>query len=196
MRIISGEFGGRTIASPEGRVTRPMLDRVREAMFSKLGGRVRGARVLDLFAGTGSLGLEAISRGAQGVRFLERDRRALRFLYENVSALGVEDLVEIVQADALRPGRWSATEDDEPWAAIVFADPPYPLVHERLGRRKMFAAIETLSEDVLVPGGVIVLHTHPRDAGPADFPEGFDLQKREYGRTALWYVTKPEGGEE
>ena len=91
MRIIAGEFRGRRIEAPPGDGTRPMLDRVREALFSTLGERVDGARVLDLFAGSGSLGLEALSRGARVARMVEQHPRAYATLKENVELLGAAD---------------------------------------------------------------------------------------------------------
>jgi len=120
MRIIAGEHRGRRLATPKGRATRPMLDRVREAVFSSLGASIEGARVLDLFAGTGSLGLEAVSRGAARVRFVEAGRSSARLIAKNVALLGVEERVEIVDADALAASSWA---DHEPWE-VVFLDPP------------------------------------------------------------------------
>lgn len=191
MRIISGEFRGRKLASPKGEATRPMLDRVREAMFSSLGVLVDDAHVLDLFAGTGSLGLEALSRGAASVRFVESDKRARRILVANVTMLEVEDRAEVAAGDALQSTFWAGPDGASEWAQIIFADPPYPLVHEREGRRKVFAAVAQLAAEVLAPGGALILHTHPRDAEAKDFPEGFELEQRRYGRTALWYLLKP-----
>ena len=100
MRIIAGEHRGRLLKTPDGMGTRPMLDRVRESVFSSIGERVIDARVLDLFAGTGSLGLEALSRGALEARLVERDPRVLDLLRRNVEDLALED-----RADELRhPG--------------------------------------------------------------------------------------------
>jgi 16S rRNA (guanine966-N2)-methyltransferase len=120
MRVVAGELGGRRIVAPEGRDTRPTTDRVREAIFNALGsaGLVEGALVADLFAGSGAIGLEALSRGAERCTFVERDRAALRALEENVESLGVEDRCRIVRGDALS----LAGSID---ADIVLADPPY-----------------------------------------------------------------------
>src|SRR5881394_1213907 len=114
MRIIAGEWGGRRLAAPPGRDTRPTSDRVREALFSILG-PLDGARVLDLFAGSGALGLEALSRGAAQATLVERAPAALRALRENVA--------EVVAADArayLRAAREQGAQYD-----LVFLDPPY-----------------------------------------------------------------------
>lgn len=120
-RIIGGEFGGRRILAPSGRATRPTADRVREAWMSILGTELPGAAVLDLFAGTGALGLEALSRGASRVDFVERAPAAVTTLRANVAALGVGDRCRIMRADALR-----YVDGLEPGAYdVAFADPPY-----------------------------------------------------------------------
>ncbi len=121
MRIIAGEFRGRSLTAPGDRRARPTADRVREAWFSILAGELPGARVLDLFAGSGALGLEALSRGAGSVDFVEMSRTALSALRANIAALDVEDRARVHAGDALRfvaglaPRRYD----------VVFADPPY-----------------------------------------------------------------------
>lgn len=100
MRVIAGRHGGRRLQAPAGDATRPTSDRVREALFSILGDRVPGARVLDLYAGSGALGIEALSRGAASATFVDDAPTAVRVLRDNLEALG-ED-AEVVRADALR----------------------------------------------------------------------------------------------
>src|SRR5437870_5104997 len=101
MRVIAGRLGGRRLKAPRGRVTRPTSDRVREALFAMLG-ELDGARVLDLFAGTGALGIEALSRGAEGAVFVERDAAAARLLHANLAALDIgAPEAELRRADAL-----------------------------------------------------------------------------------------------
>ena len=120
-RIIAGEFGGRRIQAPPGRGTRPTSERVREAWMSILAPRLAGARVLDLYAGTGALGLEALSRGAAHVDFVERVPAVLAVLRENIEALGVADRCRVHRGDALR-----FTEGLGPGAYdVAVADPPY-----------------------------------------------------------------------
>jgi 16S rRNA (guanine966-N2)-methyltransferase len=121
VRIIAGEFGGRRLKPPAGHAVRPTSDFVREAWFSILGPELPGAHVLDLYAGSGALGLEALSRGARYVDFVERGRRALAALEANVEALGVEARVHIHRRDAMTYLR----ERDAPPADIALADPPY-----------------------------------------------------------------------
>ncbi|MFK7918156.1 MAG: 16S rRNA (guanine(966)-N(2))-methyltransferase RsmD [Ilumatobacter sp.] len=120
MRVVSGELGGRKLVSPEGTSTRPTTDRVREAVFNALGsaGLLDGAVVADLFAGTGAVGIEAISRGAAHCTFVERDRSALRALEENLDTLDLADRSRVIRSDAVQA---STTLDVD----IVFADPPY-----------------------------------------------------------------------
>ncbi|WP_376087510.1 16S rRNA (guanine(966)-N(2))-methyltransferase RsmD [Roseomonas sp. CCTCC AB2023176] len=126
MRIVAGAFRGRAIVAPGGAVTRPTADRVRQALFDSLmhapwAGRaaVEGASVLDVFAGTGALGLEALSRGAARAVFVENARDALAALRANVASLRVADRTRILPADATRPPRADTPCD------LLFLDPPY-----------------------------------------------------------------------
>ena len=124
MRIVAGEWRGRALAGPPGQDTRPTADRVRQALFDRLRHAdwarppLVGARVLDAFAGTGALGLEALSRGAATAVFIERDRAALSSLRSNVAACRAEARCRVVAADALRPPRGEPCD-------LVFLDPPY-----------------------------------------------------------------------
>ena len=117
MRVVAGEFGGRRLHSPRGVRTRPTADRVREALFSMLGD-VSGARVLDLCAGSGALGIEALSRGARSVVFVEREPRAAAVIERNLASLGVEQTV--VRQDAVR-----FLARAEGMFDLVLCDPPY-----------------------------------------------------------------------
>jgi 16S rRNA (guanine966-N2)-methyltransferase len=127
MRIIAGEWRGSRLEAPPGEGTRPTLDRVRQALFDRLmhapwagRGAIEGAAVLDAFAGTGALGLEALSRGAAGAVFIERDRTALAALRANVAACRAEARCRVIAGDALRPPPGSP-------CGVVFLDPPYGL---------------------------------------------------------------------
>jgi 16S rRNA (guanine966-N2)-methyltransferase len=123
IRIIAGELGGRYIEAPPGRRTRPTAERVREAWFSALGDRLEGATVVDLFAGSGALGLEALSRGAARVHFVETDRRAAESIRRNVQDLGVRDRSRLVRRDVFayleQCSRTGRRFD------LALADPPY-----------------------------------------------------------------------
>ncbi len=125
MRIIAGEFRGRRLKRPLDRRTRPTADRVREAWLGILEPHLAGAVVLDLFAGSGAIGLEALSRGAVRVDFVERARSSMNALKANVAALGVDDRVAIYRDDAVR----YVSRLDESAYDIAFADPPYESEH-------------------------------------------------------------------
>lgn len=120
MRVVAGALGGRRLVTPPGTATRPTTDRVREAIFNSLGssGVLEGALVADLFAGSGAVGIEALSRGAERCVFVERDRAALRALNDNLDALDLADRAKVLAADVMSV---AGTID----ADIVFADPPY-----------------------------------------------------------------------
>ncbi len=125
MNIIAGEFGGHGLKSPSGHETRPSTARVRESLFSLVDARIYldGAEVLDLFAGTGALGLEALSRGAALVTFVESDGQVLEYARENAEKLGVEDRCIFIQGDAVDfLEQYSGPELD-----LIMADPPYKL---------------------------------------------------------------------
>ncbi|HEU4368031.1 MAG TPA: 16S rRNA (guanine(966)-N(2))-methyltransferase RsmD [Methylomirabilota bacterium] len=132
MRIIAGALKGRRLVTPRGAVTRPTADQVRIALMDTLAPRLGGARVLDLFAGAGGVGLEALSRGAAHVTLVERDARAVAALRDNVATLGVGALARVRRGDVLReiPALYRAGERFD----VVFLDPPYDagLVEETL----------------------------------------------------------------
>ncbi len=135
MRIIAGEFRSRRLSTPkDASTTRPMPDRVRESVFGLLRGNCEGAVVFDAFAGTGSVGLEAISRGASRCVFVERERRIADILRENVATLGVEDRCEVIEGDALGLAAMARCPDP---VDLVFFDPPYALVSDPGGWRRV-----------------------------------------------------------
>jgi 16S rRNA (guanine966-N2)-methyltransferase len=141
LRIVGGQFGGRRLVLPKDARVRPTADRIREAWMSILGEALSGARVLDLFAGTGALGLEALSRGASAATFVELNPPSLKALTENIRALGVEDTVTVHRGDALKfAERLTGGEFD-----VVLADPPYTTDQaarlSALFRRKPFGRI-------------------------------------------------------
>jgi 16S rRNA (guanine966-N2)-methyltransferase len=163
--------------------TRPMLDRVKEALFSTLGMRIEDARVLDLFAGTGSLALEALSRGAASARLVESDRTALAALRTNVETLGLGERAEIVVGDALVSQSWGTERFD-----IIFFDPPYPLLSAPRSKFALLESLRALLRERLAADGVLVLHT-PRGALQAsEIAPDLGSRLREYGTNALWYL--------
>lgn len=186
MRVIGGELGGRRLAAPEGDDTRPMLERVREAMFSTLQPWVPGAVVLDLFAGSGSLGIEALSRGAQHARFVERSAPAYKCLRANLQELALTEKSETMRRDALAHDSWGTLAPD-----IVFFDSPYPLLDELASRQALFAAIHELVQKRLAPEGVLVFHAPLHKILTSEFA-GLLVRERAYGSNALWYVQRDE----
>jgi 16S rRNA (guanine966-N2)-methyltransferase len=172
MRVIAGRWGGRRLQAPPGDATRPTSDRVREALFSVLGDRVDGARVLDLFAGSGALGLEALSRGAAEATFVDSAPAAIRSLKANLTALGAE--AEVRRADARRFLRAAST--DGRYYDLVFLDPPYRLAG-RLGS-ELTAALEPL----LAPGAAVVAESDRRAPLDLDLPL---IDERRYGDTLI-----------
>jgi len=185
MRVIGGELRGRRLRAPDGDGTRPMLDRVREALFSTLAPWLEGAFVLDLFAGSGSLGIEALSRGARRVRFVERNAQAATCLAQNVEELALADAVELVRGDALQAASWGDVPAD-----IVFLDSPYPLLDELRSRQALFQALGDLVRHRLASEGVLVFHAPERRVMTAEFGSGLVVRERVYGSNALWYVQR------
>ena len=179
MRIIAGEFRGRRLSVPKGLGTRPTPDRVRESLFQILGERVPGARVAELFAGTGSLGLESLSRGAAFAVFTERDRNALACLKANVEALGVADRCRILARSAFELPR--AVREDPPFD-LVFSDPPFRFFDDPDSRRRLERLLAALP---LSPDGLVVVENPAGRTG--DFsPPGFDLaDRRRWGTTGM-----------
>lgn len=148
MRIIAGRFRSRKLHAPkDSGTTRPIPDRVKESLFSILRGNCEGAMVLDAFAGTGAIGLEALSRGAASVVFVEKDRRSGDMLEKNIELLGVQDECTIVRGDALGPAALARCPNP---VDMVFMDPPYPVVLDPARwpqvQRQLSRFIDLLSE--------------------------------------------------
>jgi 16S rRNA (guanine(966)-N(2))-methyltransferase RsmD len=180
MRIISGRFGGRDLGTvPKG--VRPTSDRVRESLFSALGS-VEGLRVLDLFAGTGALGLESLSRGARRVVFVDRSRRVIRELRGRVDLLGLEesDSLRIIALDAKKAIEKLVKEGEEGFD-LVFLDPPY----EEGDRVGTLAAL--FSAGILREHARVVVEGPKRHALPA-LPGVRVLDERDYGDTKLTWL--------
>jgi 16S rRNA (guanine966-N2)-methyltransferase len=166
MRVIAGRLGGRRLRAPAGRVTRPTSDRVKEAVFAMLDD-VAALHVLDLFAGTGALGIEALSRGAAQAVFVERDIGAVKVLNANLAALGIApELAEVRPADALAALRSAASREET--YDLVFIDPPYgrarpaspapdPPSAERWG-----AELSAMLPALLSPGARVVVESDRR----------------------------------
>jgi 16S rRNA (guanine966-N2)-methyltransferase len=174
MRVIAGRYSGRRLTAPKGRTTRPTSERVREALYAMLGD-IEGARVLDLFAGSGALGIEAVSRGAAGAVFVERDRRAIAAIEANIAALGLgEEQALIRREDVASALRWASNRKET--YDLILIDPPYgrtpelePLLAAALG-------------GLLAPGARVVLESDRR--APLQLGLAFEKERR-YGDTII-----------
>lgn len=169
MRVIAGELGGRKLVSPDGTATRPTTDRVREAIFNALGsaGMIEGALVADLFAGTGAVGIEALSRGASHCTFVERDRTALRALEENLATLDLGARSRVLRSDA---GPAATTLDVD----IAFVDPPYD-----------FDGWSELLSTIRAP------YVVAESGRPIDAVDGWEVARtKRYGRTWVSFLER------
>ena len=177
-RIIAGTYGGRRLQTPPGDGTRPTSDRVREAMFSsiqsELGG-FDGLRVLDLFAGSGALGLESLSRGAARADFVESNARAASVIKRNIAELGAAGHVHRSSVE-----KFVVDLSHGPFG-LVFIDPPYAVTTEQVA-----AIVADVSRQTADPDALIIVERSSRD--PFAWPEGVDaLRDKSYGDTHLWY---------
>jgi len=184
MRIVAGRHRGKALAAPNGQDIRPTSDRVRESVFNILahgiGAEIAGARVLDLFAGTGALGLEAMSRGAAFALFVEESAEARGLIRRNAEALGLMGATKIFRRDATNLGDSGAMAP----FGLVFADPPYG---KGLAGRALASAA---AGGWLAPGAIAVVE----ESGEAEFPPpaGFTLlDSRAYGGTAIYFLRGP-----
>ncbi len=165
MRIIAGKYRRRTLLTSPGQTTRPITDRVKESLFENMDKRLMGVNVADIFAGTGTLGLEALSRGAARVTFIERDKVALELLRQNVAALKCEEEALIWPADVTRCSfrpKGKKSEAFTPFGAIFF-DPPYKYVPNMVAGSPLWLALNRLArDDVSSPGATLILRVPER----------------------------------
>jgi 16S rRNA (guanine966-N2)-methyltransferase len=187
-RVIAGIAGGRRLAVPPGTTTRPTSDRAREGLFASLLselGSFDGARVLDLYAGSGAIGLEALSRGAERVLLVESDARAAAVIKANVKAVdlpGATVAVDRVERLLARPPAGHHGNNDQVRFDLVLADPPYALTAEAVTR------VLTLLEGGWLADGALVVIERATRSGPLDWPPGFLPSKsRRYGEATFWY---------
>lgn len=172
MRIVRGSLGGRVLRAPHGAATRPTSEKVREAIFNILP-EVDGLQVLDMFAGSGALGIEALSRGAAHATFIDQAKPALAVLRQNLRELGLEDRATVLAGDAVVLGARHVPAS--PWQ-LVFVDPPY---RSDLAVR----AVQTLAH--LAPEAVIVIEHDRRNAPPDELGSLLRTDQRRYGDTLV-----------
>jgi 16S rRNA (guanine966-N2)-methyltransferase len=181
MRVVGGRLRGRNLASPASREIRPTADRLRESVFNILmhayDNPIEGARVLDLFAGTGALGIEAISRGAKFTLFIDNGAEARALLRNNVEALGLGGVTKVYRRDATDPG---PAHPVEPFS-VVFLDPPY-------GKGLAEKALAALRDGGWLTPGALLVVEEAKAAGFAA-PEGFkELERRAYDDTEFVFL--------
>ena len=180
MRVISGKAKGRKLKRVPGDSTRPIMDRVKENLFNILGTRVLGARFLDIFAGSGAVGIEAFSRGASSVVFIELNKNWSSVIDENIDLLDLETVTENLRGDAYETVSLLASQKDR--FDIIFVGAPYHENHHNLMLLKLIEAA------ICQPEGQIVLQYKHGDE--LYIPEGFNSQTRTYGITDLTFLSR------
>ena len=198
MRIIAGRWRTRHIAAPPGERTRPILDRAKTVLFDVLGhrleqpGRLPPLAVLDLFAGSGALGLEALSRGARYTLFVEQHRPTAALLRGNLDTLGIIEEADLIQADA------SACEFRQPPTPagldpvyeLVFVDPPYRLLTGRKPERRLRTLLERLATDTAVAADAPIVIRHARQpGGEPDLSPLIELERRDVGTMTFRFMS-------
>ena len=178
VRIVGGTLGGRVLRAPAGSDTRPTSEKVREAIFNILGPLEDGDRVLDLFAGSGALGIEALSRGAARATFIDSRKAAIATIRANLRDLGIEDRADVIAGDAVA---FAARPTEVPWR-LVFADPPY---RSDLAARAVLA----IPAACLAPDAMIVIEHDRRNAPPESLGSLLRTDHRRYGDTLVSFYT-------
>lgn len=181
MRVITGSAKGVVLKTPDGMATRPTAERVKEALFSTIQFRIPGAKVLDLFGGTGQLGIEALSRGAKSVVFIDEREEACRLIRENLKRTRLESGAYVIRSDYMNYLKKCRETYD-----IIFLDPPYAEVF-------LENALKMISEiDILQSGGIIVTERSVNKALLIDL-EGFQRSRDyKYGHTLLTFYYRLE----
>ncbi len=180
MRIIAGQKRGMRLLSPPGRDTRPITDRVKESLFNILynQGLIEDAVAADLFCGTGSMGLECLSRGARWVTFLDKDRRVIELLKKNIAAARFEDRCKPVTANIFSVG--AAPTPEYGLYDLVFVDPPYALSENAQSGSKVAALMELIAQQTR-PGGRVILRTHEDALIESHYGSLAEIDSRHWG---------------
>ncbi len=179
MRVLAGELKGQRLITPKGRTTRPTADQVRIACLDTLMPYLEAGPFLDLFAGAGGVGIEALSRGAPSAVFVEEDRGAIAALSDNVARLGLKDRARIIRADVTRALATLASEGAR--FAVVFLDPPYDSLHTA-------GTLDRLGEGACLTPGAVVVAQHPTKRPPAPDGDALALWKtKRFGETTLTF---------
>lgn len=184
MRIIAGSKRGMKLLSPKSEVSRPILDRVKESLFSVLYkyDLIKDGCIADLFSGVGSLGLEAISRGAAFVAFVEKDPKVVAVLKKNIEKAGFNDKSKIIKADVFKIG--APVDFSRPKYSVVFVDPPYLLTAD-VGDRSLLSSLMVLLAEQLTEDGIVVVRTHKRIELLVRYGRFEIIDKRLWGTMAI-----------
>lgn len=184
MRVISGKARGRKLKRVPGDTTRPIMDRVKENLFNILGNFVPGSRWLDLFAGTGQVGIEALSRGAAHVVFVDKVTPAIRTVHDNLRHTGLADEATVIKRDAFR---YLDEAQGAPFDLIYVAPPQYQGLWLQVLR-----VLDQDPQKLLAPGGLVVVQIDPREMEPYE-PAMLELiDERRYGSTLLLFYEFPD----
>ncbi len=183
MRVIAGSAKGRKLQMVPGDSTRPITDRAKEALFSILGDWVEGMRVLDLFGGTGAVGIEALSRGADHVTFIDLDRRAIQTLRNNVENCGFSRQAQIARDDSFKFLKRYA---GDPFDLIYVAPPQY----KDLWRQALLQIDQ--HPDLLAADGDVIVQIHPKEDGPIDLGHLREYDRRQYGSVLMIFYAAAE----
>ncbi|MDH7498150.1 MAG: 16S rRNA (guanine(966)-N(2))-methyltransferase RsmD [Syntrophomonadaceae bacterium] len=189
MRVIAGKAKGRKLKAPAGLDTRPMTDRIKESLFSILGARVPGSRVLDLFAGSGAVGIEALSRGAAWAVFVDRDARAVGVLKENLGTCGMDPAAEVYRSDVQRA--LQVLEERGCRFDLVFLDPPFADLQAGTDALGMLDR-----GDLLERGATVVLRLPHKAAPPGGLERLRAVDARTYGESTLYFYEYGGKGED
>ncbi|HJW87160.1 MAG TPA: 16S rRNA (guanine(966)-N(2))-methyltransferase RsmD [Candidatus Brocadiaceae bacterium] len=156
MRVIAGSARGISLTSVKGDKTRPIQDRTKESLFNILSGIIRDSRVMDLYAGTGAIGIEALSRGASSCIFVEHNKQVVQIIKDNLTATGLQNKATVIKCDVLESASYLEREGIK--LDIVFAAPPYPLVEKNAYRSELLTFFSILSEKhIIQPEGIVIL---------------------------------------
>jgi len=181
MRSIAGEFRGPKLLPPDGDATRPITDRVKQSLSDIIAPQIEDARVYDLFAGTGSMGLECLSRGAAHASFFESDRSAIERLKKNIAALKLESRTQIIPGDLFK---WFSSNAPANKANLIFLDPPYRFLKEYAQKLRNLA--ESLATNHLAGDGWVIFRHDVEDA--LELPRLKVVDRREYGGMVLEFL--------
>ncbi len=184
MRIIGGAFKGKRLSAFKGQKIRPTSDRVKEALFNIIVSQIKeGIKVLDLYAGTGNIGIEALSQGASAALFVENDRKAIELLRKNLEHCGITDKAEIISRDVLRA--IAEIEARDASFNIIFLDPPY-------GRGLPGMTMKLLGDSSISTGALIIVEHSRREELEEKYGRFFKYDSRKYGDTSLSFFSERE----